>query len=197
MPVMGKYLGDLRLAVEQGVVGLDESWAPGTKPRRIRFTNIAPHPPNIDIPKILIKAFAGDNGELNERSKTIFRKWYSESVSYEETSACECCSAFREQDAEEALPLDSKQNKTKKRNKSKSNKKKEQVQVESLDHCSMFLQQEAEATVTSAREQTEEKSDEEAKQLKEQQEENSKWMMKRVNASTTVGQETSLSTTSM
>ncbi|ODN76312.1 hypothetical protein L202_06239 [Cryptococcus amylolentus CBS 6039] len=140
MPVMSKHLKELRGAVARGEVG-PEGWTPGKKPWRIRFRNIAPHSPDADVPKIILKAFARNNEPLNEECEALFSKWFCETVSFEKARVCDCCGGF--QNSEQAAPLPEEQQydknrigkkkEQKKKNKERKKKKKKKKKKKPAD----------------------------------------------------------------
>ncbi|ODN79057.1 hypothetical protein L198_07936 [Cryptococcus wingfieldii CBS 7118] len=107
--------------------GLKGNWTPGKKPWRIRVRNMAPHPPDADVPKIILKAFARENEALDEECEALFRKWFGETVSFEEARVCDCCGVF--QKLEEAAPLPEKKEKKKKKERKKEKRKKKPVDI--------------------------------------------------------------------
>ncbi|ODN76300.1 hypothetical protein L202_06226 [Cryptococcus amylolentus CBS 6039] len=67
-------------------------WRPTMKPWKIRFTNMAPIPPNTDIVSAILNDYPLGQ---DEHFDGLFRKWWEEVVSFEGPVKCACCEIFR------------------------------------------------------------------------------------------------------
>ncbi|ODN88043.1 hypothetical protein L198_06783 [Cryptococcus wingfieldii CBS 7118] len=88
---MKAYRSELEKRMKDDRWGAD-AWRPTMKPWKIRFTNMAPIPPNTDI----ISAVLGDYplGQ-DERFDGLFKKWWEEVVCFEGPVKCDCCEIFK------------------------------------------------------------------------------------------------------
>ncbi|ODN79062.1 hypothetical protein L198_07941 [Cryptococcus wingfieldii CBS 7118] len=88
---MESHMSELQERMRDDRLGANV-WRPTIKPWKIRFTNMAPIPPNTDI----ISAVLDDNtlGQ-NEPVDGLFKKWWEEVVSFEGPVKCDCCEIFK------------------------------------------------------------------------------------------------------
>ncbi|ODN79068.1 hypothetical protein L198_07950 [Cryptococcus wingfieldii CBS 7118] len=88
---MEDYMSELEKRMRDGSRGGD-AWQPTIKPWKVRFTNVAPIPPDTD----LISAVLDDYYPIgqDENFYGLFEKWWDEVVSFEGPVKCDCCEIF-------------------------------------------------------------------------------------------------------
>ncbi|ODN96239.1 hypothetical protein I350_08241 [Cryptococcus amylolentus CBS 6273] len=67
-------------------------WRPTMKSWKIRFTNMAPIPPNTDIVSAILNDYPLGQ---DEHFDGLFKKWWEEVVSFEGPLKCDCCEIFK------------------------------------------------------------------------------------------------------
>ncbi|OXH01135.1 hypothetical protein C370_07268 [Cryptococcus neoformans A1-35-8] len=67
-------------------------WRPTMKSWKIRFTNMAPIPPNTDIVSAILNDYPLGQ---DEHFDGLFKKWWEEVVSFEGSVKCDCCEIFK------------------------------------------------------------------------------------------------------
>ncbi|ODN79072.1 hypothetical protein L198_07956 [Cryptococcus wingfieldii CBS 7118] len=85
------YMSELEERMEDGRWGAD-AWRPKIKPWKVRFTNMAPIPPNTDIISAVLDDYPFNQDEHFDR---LFKKWWDEVVSFEGPVKCDCCEIFK------------------------------------------------------------------------------------------------------
>ncbi|ODN88048.1 hypothetical protein L198_06791 [Cryptococcus wingfieldii CBS 7118] len=91
---IGSHMSVLGYELRQGEVGAD-SWKPQFQPWKIRFTNMAPLPADVDLPQLFLNDCSYSRDGPNEQFEQVFRKWWEEVVSFEGPTKCECCDIFK------------------------------------------------------------------------------------------------------
>ncbi|ODN79065.1 hypothetical protein L198_07946 [Cryptococcus wingfieldii CBS 7118] len=88
---MTSYMSELQERMQDDRLGANV-WRPTIKPWKIRFTNMAPIPPNTDI----ISAVLDDCLLVRDQHfEGLFKKWWEEVVSFEGPVKCDCCEIFK------------------------------------------------------------------------------------------------------
>ncbi|ODN88045.1 hypothetical protein L198_06786 [Cryptococcus wingfieldii CBS 7118] len=95
---MGAHMSELGYKLRQGEAGADRRvvvWKPQFPPCKIRFTNMAPLPADVDLPQLFLNDCCYSRDGPYEQFDQVFRKWWAEVVSSEGPTACECCDIFK------------------------------------------------------------------------------------------------------
>ncbi|TYJ52739.1 hypothetical protein B9479_006635 [Cryptococcus floricola] len=71
-----------------------DNWQPTAKPWKIRLTNLAPVPTDVDICRAALTVYPRSRDRHSQRLAQLFRKWWHEVVSYEGPAKWECCEVF-------------------------------------------------------------------------------------------------------
>ncbi|ODN79074.1 hypothetical protein L198_07958 [Cryptococcus wingfieldii CBS 7118] len=87
---MKDYMSELEERMKDDRFGVNV-WRPTMKPWKIRFTNMAPIPPNTDIISAVLDDYPLGH---DEHFDGLFRKWWEEVVSFEGPVKCDCCEIF-------------------------------------------------------------------------------------------------------
>ncbi|ODN76229.1 hypothetical protein L202_06151 [Cryptococcus amylolentus CBS 6039] len=96
---MSTCMSEIEYQMRRGEVEI-EKWLSSFQRWKMRFTNLAPLPADVDIPQLFLDKYLDkcpDNSKATISSSKfhkVFRKWCREAIGFEGPTKCECCEIF-------------------------------------------------------------------------------------------------------